>query len=78
MAMPIELSAAAAAKVRAAAAARGVAPEVVVEELIDRTLPAIEGLDDDGGDALEAFFGCGDSGDPDWAGTDTKLLRTTI
>lgn len=75
--MPIELSAAAAAKVRAAANARGVTVEVVVEELIDRTLPAIEDLGDGDGDALEAFFGCGDSGDPDWAGTDTKLLRTT-
>lgn len=50
----------------------------------DLALEAIEGRygpgrpvqpGDDGSDAVKAFIGCFDSGDPDWATTDTHVLR---
>jgi hypothetical protein len=76
--MVIELSDRAAARVAAAAAARGVTADSVIDELVE-TLEVPTGgiVIDETVDPLEAFFGCGDSGDPDWAGTDTRLLRAT-
>ncbi len=77
MAKVIELSDRAAARVAAAAAARGITADSVIDELVE-TLDVPSGIViDETVDPLEAFFGCGDSGDPDWAGTDTRLLRAT-
>ena len=69
--MVIELSDRAAARVAAAAAARGITADSVIDELVE-TLEVPTGgiVMDETVDLLEAFFGCGDSGDPDWAGTD--------
>jgi hypothetical protein len=76
MAIVIELSKRSAARVSAVAAARGITAKSIIDELVD-TLEVPSGLVvvDETVDPLEAFFGCGDSGDPDWAGTDTHLLR---
>jgi hypothetical protein len=70
----IPLSEQAAARVSAAAAARGVTETEIVEELVEYLNPAPLVLPADE-DPLEAFFGCADSGDAEWAGTDTRLLR---
>jgi len=67
----VELPDDVAAALAAAAAARGITvDELAAEALAERfhTTPVI-------GDALAAFIGCMDSGDPDWAGTDTAVLR---
>ena len=61
MAMVIELSEQAAARVAAAARARGVTETVIVEELT-RTLAAGTPIEDRDG-LLEAFLGSGSSGD---------------
>lgn len=76
MAIVIELSERSAARVAAVAAARGITADSVIDELVE-TLEVPSGVVvvDETVDPLEAFFGCGDSGDPDWAGTDTHLLR---
>lgn len=76
MAIVIELSERSAARVAAVAAARGITADSVIDELVE-TLEVPSGVVvvDETVDPLEAFFGCGDSGDPDWAGTDTRLLR---
>jgi serine/threonine protein kinase HipA of HipAB toxin-antitoxin module len=75
--MSVELPDPLAERLAAEAARRG----LTVEEL---ALEAIEGrygpsrpteASDDGVDAVEAFIGCFDSGDPDWATTDTHILR---
>ena len=76
MAMLIELSEENAQRVTAIATARGVSPTEVVDELVPglrHQSPTI--VIDESQDSLEAFFGCGDSGDPEWAGTDTRLVR---
>lgn len=76
MAMVIELSEENAQRVTAIATARGVSPTEVVDELVAglrHQSPTI--VIDESQDSFEAFFGCGDSGDPEWAGTDTRLLR---
>ncbi len=55
-----------AAALSAAAARRGIGvAELVVELLTERRDPA----------GLDGFLGCMDSGDPDWAATDTAELR---
>lgn len=59
-----------ATRLAAAAAARGVEPEQVAVEAIEAQL----GLTD----ALEAFIGSGDSGDPSWASRDIHELRADL
>lgn len=62
----IELPDDVAAALAAAAAGRGITQAELIAELVaDRTQP----------DGFHGFLGCMDSGDPDWAGTDTKVLR---
>ena len=58
------------ARLEGLAAARGLTPEQALAELVAATL----GTDTEP-DALEAFIGSGDSGDPSWAGRDTAELR---
>jgi len=57
----------------AAAAERG----MTVDELAAETIAARFGdtSNDTGTDALEAFIGSVDTGDPDWASTETAVLR---
>lgn len=67
----VELPDDVAAALAAAAAARGISvDELAVEALAARfhTAPVV-------GDALAAFIGSVETGDPDWAGTDTAVLR---
>lgn len=72
----IELPDDVAAALAAAATARGVTEAELIAELVGDTADEFVG----GGasaraDALDAFLGCADSGDPEWAATDTKVLR---
>jgi hypothetical protein len=67
----VELPDALAGRLAAEAARRGVS----VEDLAVEAIEGRYGHDQSGGDALEAFIGCFDSGDPDWAATDTHVLR---
>ncbi len=53
--------------VAAALAEPGVTEAELIAELVGSDQPKPVGLD--------GFLGCMDSGDPDWAGTDTKVLR---
>lgn len=75
--MSVELPEPLAERLAAEAARRGLTAE-------DLALEAIEGrygisrpadTSENGVDALKAFIGCFDSGDPDWATTDTHILR---
>lgn len=62
----IELPEDVAAALAAAAAERGMTVAEFIADLVtDRPEPA----------GLDGFLGCMDSGDPHWAGTDTKVLR---
>jgi len=62
----IELPDDVAAALAAAAVQRGVTEAELIAELVSgRPEPA----------GLDGFLGCIDSGDPDWAGTDTAVLR---
>ncbi len=63
----IELPDDVAAALAAAAADRGITEAELVAELVAAAKPEPAGLD--------GFLGCMDSGDPHWAGTDTKVLR---
>ncbi len=63
----IELPDDVAAALAAAAAERGVTEAELIAELVESDQPKPAGLD--------GFLGCMDSGDPDWAGTDTAVLR---
>ncbi len=63
----IELPDDVAAALAAAAAERGVSEAELIAELVKSDRPQPAGLD--------GFLGCMDSGDPEWAGTDTKVLR---
>ena len=56
-----------AAALAAAAAERGVTEAELIAELVGFDQPKPAGLD--------GFLGCMDSGDPEWAETDTKVLR---
>jgi len=54
------------AALAAAAAQRGITEAELIAELVTYRLePA----------GLDGFLGCIDSGDPEWAGTDTAVLR---
>lgn len=56
------------------AARRGISvDELAAEALEDRFPPPGNGTE--GGDALEAFIGSGDSGDPSWASQPASELR---
>jgi hypothetical protein len=63
----IELPDDVAAALAAAAARRGVTEAELIAELVGSDQPKPAGLD--------GFLGCMDSGDPDWAATDTAELR---
>lgn len=63
----IELPDDVAAALTAAAAERGVTEAELIAELVGSDRPKPVGLD--------GFLGCMDSGDPEWAATDTKVLR---
>jgi len=63
----IELPDDVAAALAAAAAERGVTEAELIAELVGSDRPKPDGLD--------GFLGCMDSGDPDWASTDTAVLR---
>jgi hypothetical protein len=75
MSVTVEVPEPLAGRLAAEAARRGVSvDEVAVEVLEDRygsASSALVGEDD----ALDAFIGCFDSGDPAWAETDTRVLR---
>jgi hypothetical protein len=65
-----------AGRLAAEAARRGLSVEEVAVEVLEgfygTTTPT---PDAEGVDALEAFIGCADSGDPDWASRDIHELR---
>lgn len=71
MTVIVELPDALAERLAAEASRRGLS----VEDLAVETLEGCYGRLPAGGDALDAFIGSFDSGDPDWAGTDTRELR---
>lgn len=61
-------------RLEAEATRRGVSVEELTVEVLEDHYDA-EAAPATGGDALRAFIGAFDSGDPDWAGTDTHVLR---
>ena len=72
-----------AARLRALAQAGGRSAEDIAIAALDASPLLAAALPnqieiDETEDPLEAFFGCGDSGDPSWAGTDTRLLRNPV
>lgn len=71
MTVTVELPGPLAERLTAEAARRG----LTVEGLAVEALEGRYGPHTTNGDALEAFIGSFDSGDPDWAGTDTHELR---
>jgi hypothetical protein len=74
MTMTVEVPEPLAGRLAAEAARRGVS----VDEVAVEALAGVYGTArpaSTSGDALEAFIGSFDSGDPDWAGTDTHELR---
>lgn len=69
--MSVELPDPLAERLAAEAARRGLAVEAIEGRYgIVRPEPKTDGVD-----AVEAFIGCFDSGDPEWASTDTHVLR---
>jgi plasmid stability protein len=63
-------------RLEAEAARRGVSPDEFAAEALQRVLGDREQTPtQERADAIEAFIGCGDSGDPDWAGRDIHDLR---
>ena len=74
MTVTVELPGPLAERLAAEAARRGLTVEDLAVEALEgfygTTRPASTS------DALDAFIGCFDSGDPDWASTDTHELRT--
>lgn len=72
--MTVEVPEPLAGRLAAEAARRGVDPtELAVETLAGAYGPPAP--DNDAADAIDAFVGSFDSGDPDWASTDTAELR---
>lgn len=65
----IELPDAVAAALAAAAAAAGLTEAEFIADVLSSGKAEPAGLD--------GFLGCMDSGDPDWAATDTAVLRKT-
>lgn len=74
MSMTVEVPEPLAGRLAAEAARRGVSVEVVAVEALQGVFGPVTPANA-GGDALESFIGCFDSGDPDWAATDTHQLR---
>jgi hypothetical protein len=54
----------------AEAARRGQSPDQVAADLLAERVPPAAAAD-----PVEAFIGAGDSGDPGWAGRDSRVLR---
>jgi hypothetical protein len=73
MSMTVEVPEPLAGRLAAAAARRGVS----VDRLAIEALEGVYGRAD-ADDALAAFIGSVDSGDPDWASTDTQSLRAQV
>jgi hypothetical protein len=70
MTLTVHLEGPVAGALTAEAARRGQSPDEVAADLLAERLPA-----GPGGDPVEAFIGSADSGDPGWAGRDTRVLR---
>ncbi|HLI37269.1 MAG TPA: hypothetical protein VKV80_08000 [Streptosporangiaceae bacterium] len=70
MTLTVHLGGELAAALEAEAARRGQTPDQTAADLLAERLPA--GLN---ADPVEAFIGSADSGDPGWAGRDTRELR---
>ena len=60
-------------RLAAEAARRGISVDDLAAEALAARFPHT--APDTGGDALEAFIGSGDSGDPAWAARDSAELR---
>ncbi len=72
MATTFEISEALYERLAEVAARRGITPDELAIEVLSRQLSTGE---NDGAEALAAFIGSVDTGDPDWASTDTAVLR---
>jgi len=70
MTLTVHLPGELAAALEAEAARRGQTPDQVATDLLAERLPAAPASD-----PVEAFIGSADSGDPGWAGRDTRQLR---
>lgn len=73
--MTVEVPEPLAGRLAAEAARRGIDPDTLAVEALQAAYGPTEAGHDEDGDALDAFIGCFDSGDPDWASTDAKVLR---
>jgi hypothetical protein len=74
MTMDLAVSSEVQHRLEAEAARRQITVAALVSELAD-ALPASDPSEND---ALQRFFGSGDSGDPRWASTDLKELRRDL
>jgi len=74
MSVTVEVPEPLAGRLAAEAARRGVSVEAVAVEALEGVYRTVE-PSGTSGDALQAFIGSFDSGDPEWAGTDTHELR---
>ena len=70
--LPPEAKARLEAEAEAEAVRRGITLDQLVAELSTQFASTGEAS---AGQALQKFFGCGDSGDPEWATTDIRELR---
>ena len=77
MSMIVEVPEPLAGRLAAEAARRGVSIDQLTVEALREHLDTTHTNDHDdaGAGSLGAFIGSFDSGDPDWAGTDTHTLR---
>lgn len=75
MSMIVEVPEPLAGRLAAEAARRGVSVDQLAVEALHEHLDTTHTHDDAGAGSLGAFIGSFDSGDPDWAGTDTYTLR---
>lgn len=74
MSMTIEVPEPLAGRLAAEAARRGVSIDQLTAQALHEHLDTHDHSSDAPG-SLAAFIGSFDSGDPDWAGTDTQTLR---
>lgn len=75
MPVTLDLPPEAKARLEAEAVRRGITLDQLVAELSTQFAPTGEAS---AGQALQKFFGCGDSGDPEWATTDIRELRHDV
>lgn len=75
MSETVELPEALLTRLRAEAERRGTTVEHLAADILGQRYHR-RSSDGDGIGALDAFIGCFDSGDPDWASTDTHVLRS--